>query len=82
MEVSGGKGLVSMVVPSFVEEVHRHMMVVVDSPLEVVVAMRVDQILMAPPIFDCPIPDACFHCSSHFLQHNLNQTHSQMGENS
>ena len=63
MEVNGGKGLVSLVVQSYVEErVHRHMVVVVDNqkiahhshcldmhhrmvvdnPLEVVVAMRVD----------------------------------------
>ena len=42
----GGKGLVSMVVQSYFEErVHRHMVVVVDSPLEVVVAMRIDQVL-------------------------------------
>ncbi|KAL4356699.1 hypothetical protein AHAS_Ahas09G0112800 [Arachis hypogaea] len=86
MEVSGGKGLVSMVVQSHIEEgVHRHMVVVVDnqksvhhshyldmhhkmvvdSPLEVVVAMRVDQILVAPPIFDCSNLDACSHYSSH-----------------
>ncbi|KAL4275030.1 hypothetical protein AHAS_Ahas20G0066400 [Arachis hypogaea] len=28
------------------------------------------QILVAPPIFDCPILDACSHCNRHFLQHN------------
>ena len=83
MEVIGGKGLVSMVVQSHVEErVHRHMVVVVDSPLEVVVAMRVDQILVAPPIFDCSNLDAYFHYSFLFLQHNYNQTHSQRGESS
>ncbi|KAL4381263.1 hypothetical protein AHAS_Ahas04G0116000 [Arachis hypogaea] len=103
MEVNGGKGLVSMVVQSYVEEgVHRHMVVVVDnqksahhshclnmyhrmvvdSPLEVVVAKRVDQILLAPPIFDCPNLDACSHCNLLFLQYNYNQTHSQRGENS
>ena len=83
MEVIGGKGLVSMVVQSHVEErVHRHMVVVVDSPLEVVVAKRVDQILVAPPIFDCPNLDACSHCNLLFLQHNCNQTQSQRGESS
>ena len=83
MEVNGGKGLVSMVVQSHVEErVHRHMVVVVDSPLEVVVAMRVDQILVAPPIFDCSNLDACSHCNFFFLQHYCNQTHSQRGESS
>ena len=83
MEVNGGKGLVSMVVQSYIEEgVHRHMVVVVDSPLEVVVAMRVDQILVAPPIFDCSNLDACSHCNFFFLQHNCNQTHSQRGESS
>ena len=83
MEVNGGKGLVSVVVQSCVEErVHRHMVVVVDSPLEVVVAMRVDQILVAPPIFDCSNLDACSHCNFFFLQHNCNQTRSDGGENS
>ncbi|KAL4329253.1 hypothetical protein AHAS_Ahas13G0281600 [Arachis hypogaea] len=68
MEVIGGKGLVSMVVQSHVEEgVHRHMMVVVDSPLEVVVAKRVDQILVVPPIFDCSNLDACSHCEMETL---------------
>jgi len=62
MRVFGSKGLVSMVVQSYVEGAHRRMVVVVDnqknahhshcldmhhrtvvdSPLEVVVAMRVD----------------------------------------
>ena len=42
-----------------------HHGMVVDSPLEVVVPMRVDQILVAPPIFDCSILDACSHYSSH-----------------
>ncbi|KAL4344209.1 hypothetical protein AHAS_Ahas11G0155500 [Arachis hypogaea] len=50
------------------------MEVVVDSPLEVVVAMRVDQILVAPPIFDCSNFDACSHCNFFFLQHYCNQT--------
>ena len=83
MEVNGGKGLVSLVVQSYVEErVDRHMVVVIDSPLEVVVAMRVDQIPVAPPIFDCSNLDACSHCNFFFLQHNCNQTHSQRGESS
>ena len=103
MKVNGGKGLVSMVVQSHVEEgVHRHMVVVVDnqesvhhspcldmhhrmvvdSPLEVVVAMMVDQILVAPPIFDCSNLDACSHYNFLFLQYNCNQTHSQRGESS
>ncbi|KAL4306515.1 hypothetical protein AHAS_Ahas16G0186000 [Arachis hypogaea] len=50
--------------------------------LEEGVAKRVDQILMAPLIFDCPILDASLHCNLHFLQHNCNHTHSQRGENS
>ncbi|KAL4374108.1 hypothetical protein AHAS_Ahas05G0148800 [Arachis hypogaea] len=103
MEVNGGKGFVSTMVQSCVEEVvHQHMIghvgyqksahhshcldmhhrMVVDSPLEVVVAMRVDQILVAPPIFDCSKLDACSHCNFLFLQHNCNQTHSQRGESS
>ena len=83
MVVFGGEGLVSMVIQSHVEErVYRHMVVVVDSPLEVVVAMRVDQILVAPPIFDCSNLDACSHCNFFFLQHNCNQTHNQRGESS
>ncbi|KAL4357415.1 hypothetical protein AHAS_Ahas09G0184400 [Arachis hypogaea] len=53
---------------------------VVDSPLEVVVAMRVDQILVTPPIFDSSILDACSHCNFLFLQRSCNQTHSQRGE--
>ncbi|KAL4374427.1 hypothetical protein AHAS_Ahas05G0180700 [Arachis hypogaea] len=59
-----------------------HHRTVVDRPLEVVVAMKVDQILMAPPIFDCSFLDACSHCNLLFLQHNCNQTHSQRGESS
>jgi len=104
MEVFGGKGLVSMVVQSYVEEgAHRcvvvgidchekvhhnhclsmhHGMVVSRSTLEGVVAKRVDQILVAPPIFDCPNLDACSHCNLLFLQHNYNHTRSQRGENS
>ncbi|KAL4293783.1 hypothetical protein AHAS_Ahas18G0162600 [Arachis hypogaea] len=58
------------------------MVVVVDSPLEVVVAMRVDQILVAPPIFDYSNLEACSPCNFLFLQHNCNQTHNQRGENS
>ncbi|KAL4350280.1 hypothetical protein AHAS_Ahas10G0126200 [Arachis hypogaea] len=70
------------------EEVHHnhclgiHHGTVVDSTLEVVISKRVDQILVAPPIFDCPILDESLHCNLHFLQHNCNQTHSQRGENS
>ncbi|KAL4381632.1 hypothetical protein AHAS_Ahas04G0152900 [Arachis hypogaea] len=59
-----------------------HRMVVARNTLEGVVAKRVDQILVAPPIFDCPNVDACFHWNLHFLRHNCNQTHSQRGENS
>ena len=81
MVVFSGKGLVSMVVQSYVEEgIHRRMVVVVDnqksahhshcldmhhrmvvsySALEGIVAKRVDQILVAPPIFDCSDLDAC-----------------------
>ncbi|KAL4374165.1 hypothetical protein AHAS_Ahas05G0154500 [Arachis hypogaea] len=59
-----------------------HHRMVVDSPLEVVVAMRVDQILVAPPIFDTSNLDARCHYNLHFLQHNCNQTHSQRGESS
>ncbi|KAL4350507.1 hypothetical protein AHAS_Ahas10G0148900 [Arachis hypogaea] len=54
-----------------------HHRMVVDSPLEVVVAMRVDQILVAPPIFDTSNLDACSHYNFLFLQHNCNQTQSQ-----
>ncbi|KAL4329944.1 hypothetical protein AHAS_Ahas13G0350700 [Arachis hypogaea] len=70
------------------EEVHHshclgsyHRMVV-DSALEVVVAKRVDQILVAPHIFDSSNLDVYFHYSFLFLQHNCNQTHSQRGESS
>ncbi|KAL4357673.1 hypothetical protein AHAS_Ahas09G0210200 [Arachis hypogaea] len=52
------------------------------STLERVIAMEVVHKLEAPPTFDCPILDACSHCSFYSLQHNLNQTHSQRGENS
>ncbi|KAL4397198.1 hypothetical protein AHAS_Ahas01G0167900 [Arachis hypogaea] len=51
-----------------------HHRTVVESPLEVVVAKRVDQILVAPPIFDCPNLDACSHCNLLYLQHNCNLT--------
>ncbi|KAL4315060.1 hypothetical protein AHAS_Ahas15G0147300 [Arachis hypogaea] len=71
------------------EEIHHnhclgmhHRMVVAHSTLEEVVAKRVDQILVTPPIFDCPILDAGLHCNLYFLQHNCNHTHSQRGENS
>ncbi|KAL4330421.1 hypothetical protein AHAS_Ahas13G0398400 [Arachis hypogaea] len=57
-------------------------MVLAHSKLVEVVAKRVDQILVAPPISDCPNLDACSHCSFHSLQHNCDQTHSQRGENS
>ncbi|KAL4329956.1 hypothetical protein AHAS_Ahas13G0351900 [Arachis hypogaea] len=56
--------------------------VLVHSASEEVVAKRVDQILVAPPIFDFPILDTSLYCNLHFLQHNCNQTHSQRGENS
>ncbi|KAL4344720.1 hypothetical protein AHAS_Ahas11G0206600 [Arachis hypogaea] len=103
MVVFGSRGLVSVVVQSYMEEgVHRYFVVgvdcheevhhnhclgkhhrmVVDSALEVVIAKRVDQILVAPPIIDCPILDLSFHCSLLYLQHDCNQTHSQRGENS
>ncbi|KAL4357342.1 hypothetical protein AHAS_Ahas09G0177100 [Arachis hypogaea] len=59
-----------------------HHRMVVDSPLEVVVAMRIDQILVTPPIFDCSILGTCCHCNLLFLQHSCNQTHSQRGESS
>ncbi|KAL4276399.1 hypothetical protein AHAS_Ahas20G0203300 [Arachis hypogaea] len=49
-----------------------HIMVVGYSALEGVVAKRVDQILMAPPFFDCSNLDACSHYSFHSLQHNWN----------
>ncbi|KAL4357487.1 hypothetical protein AHAS_Ahas09G0191600 [Arachis hypogaea] len=52
------------------------------SMLVEVIAKRVDQILVAPPIFDSPILDAYSHCNFHSLQQNLNQTHNQRGENS
>ncbi|KAL4276204.1 hypothetical protein AHAS_Ahas20G0183800 [Arachis hypogaea] len=88
MVLFGSRGLVSMVVQSYVEEgVHRYFVVrvdcheevhhnhclgkyhimVVDSALEVVVAKRVDQILVALFIFDCPILDPSFHCNLLFL---------------
>ncbi|KAL4371328.1 hypothetical protein AHAS_Ahas06G0154800 [Arachis hypogaea] len=59
-----------------------HHIMVVGCPLEVVVAMRVDQILVAPPIFDYSIIGACFHYNFLFLKHNCNQTHSKRGESS
>ncbi|KAL4321355.1 hypothetical protein AHAS_Ahas14G0102200 [Arachis hypogaea] len=88
--VVGDKGQRCMVeVVNCHEEVHHnhrvdmHLgMTLAHSTLEGVVAKRVDQILVAPPIFDRPILDTCSHCSFHSLQHNLNQTHSQRGENS
>ncbi|KAL4344002.1 hypothetical protein AHAS_Ahas11G0134800 [Arachis hypogaea] len=57
-------------------------MALAHSKLVEVVAKRVVHKLEAPSTFDCPILNACSHCSFHFLQHNLNQTHSQRGENS
>ena len=59
-----------------------HIMVIGYSALEGVVAKRVDQILVAPPIFDSSNLDAYSHCNFFFLQHNCNQTHSQRGESS
>ncbi|KAL4306681.1 hypothetical protein AHAS_Ahas16G0202600 [Arachis hypogaea] len=59
-----------------------HRMVVGYSALEGIVAKRVDQILVAPPIFDSSNLDVYFHYSFLFLQHNYNQTHSQRGERS
>ncbi|KAL4316208.1 hypothetical protein AHAS_Ahas15G0262100 [Arachis hypogaea] len=59
-----------------------HGMTLARSTLERVVAMEVVHKLKAPPTFDCPILDKCSYCSFHSLQHNLNQTHSQRGENS
>ncbi|KAL4356672.1 hypothetical protein AHAS_Ahas09G0110100 [Arachis hypogaea] len=59
-----------------------HGMALARSTSERVVAMEVVHKLEAPPIFDCPNLDVCSHCSFHFLQHNLNQNQSQMGENS
>ena len=65
------------------ERVHRNYclgmnckMVVVHGILEGVVAKRVDQILMAPSIFDCFDLDACSCYSSHSLQQYQNQTQS------
>ncbi|KAL4321671.1 hypothetical protein AHAS_Ahas14G0133800 [Arachis hypogaea] len=67
-----------VVLVGYHEEVHHnyclgmhHRMVVGHNALEGVVANRVDQILVAPPIFDCPNIDACLHYSFHSLQHNL-----------
>ncbi|KAL4344090.1 hypothetical protein AHAS_Ahas11G0143600 [Arachis hypogaea] len=51
-----------------------HRMVVGDSALEGVVANKVDQILVTPPIFDSSNFDAYFHYSFHFLQQHWNQT--------
>ena len=71
------------------EEVHHNYclgmhnrMVVGHSALEEVVAKTVDQILVAPPIFDCSNHDACCHYNLLFLQHNYNHALSQRGENS
>ncbi|KAL4315897.1 hypothetical protein AHAS_Ahas15G0231000 [Arachis hypogaea] len=52
-----------------------HRIVVGYSALEGVVAERVDQILVAPPIFDCSNLDAYFHYSFYSLQKHWNQTH-------
>ncbi|KAL4287954.1 hypothetical protein AHAS_Ahas19G0237800 [Arachis hypogaea] len=57
-------------------------MVLAHSAMKEVVSKKVDQKHVAPPIFDCPILDASLHCSSHFLQHSCNHTHSQRDENS
>ncbi|KAL4371689.1 hypothetical protein AHAS_Ahas06G0190900 [Arachis hypogaea] len=96
MRANGEKGLLSMVVQSYVEEVvHKHMvglvgnykgvhhnyclgihhkMVVGYSALEGVIAKRVDQILVAPPIFDSSNLNACSHYSFYSLQQHWNQT--------
>ncbi|KAL4306341.1 hypothetical protein AHAS_Ahas16G0168600 [Arachis hypogaea] len=50
---------------------HRRM-VIAHGTLEEVVSERVDQILVAPPIFDYSDLDACSYYSVHSLQHNLN----------
>jgi len=50
----------------------RRRMVVAHGTLEEVAVERVDQILVAPPIFDYSDLDACSHYSVHSLQHNLN----------
>ncbi|KAL4380920.1 hypothetical protein AHAS_Ahas04G0081700 [Arachis hypogaea] len=55
--------------------------VLAHSVLEEVVAKMVVHKLKAPPTFDYSILDACSNFSFHSLQHNLNQTHSQRGEN-
>ncbi|KAL4396792.1 hypothetical protein AHAS_Ahas01G0127300 [Arachis hypogaea] len=59
-----------------------HGMVVACSTLDGVVAKRVDQILVAPPIFDCSNHDACCHYNLLFLYHNYNHARSQRGEKS
>ncbi|KAL4330202.1 hypothetical protein AHAS_Ahas13G0376500 [Arachis hypogaea] len=51
-----------------------HRMVVGYSALEGVVAKRVDQILVAPPIFDSSNLDAYFHYNFYSLQQHWNQT--------
>ncbi|KAL4315324.1 hypothetical protein AHAS_Ahas15G0173700 [Arachis hypogaea] len=51
-----------------------HRMVVGNSALEGVVAKRVNQILVAPPIFDSSNLDACSHYFFHSLQQHWNQT--------
>ncbi|KAL4276737.1 hypothetical protein AHAS_Ahas20G0237100 [Arachis hypogaea] len=56
-----------------------HGMALAHSTLEEIIAMKVDQMLEAPPTFDCPILDGCSHCKSYLLQHSYNQTHSQRG---
>ncbi|KAL4315615.1 hypothetical protein AHAS_Ahas15G0202800 [Arachis hypogaea] len=50
---------------------HRRM-VIAHGTLEEVVAERVDQILVAPPIFDFSNLHAYSHYSVHSLQYNLN----------
>ncbi|KAL4328591.1 hypothetical protein AHAS_Ahas13G0215400 [Arachis hypogaea] len=51
-----------------------HNLVVGYSALEGVIAKRVDQILVAPPIFDSFNLDAYSHYSFHSLQQHWNQT--------
>jgi len=65
----------SLVEVGYHEKVHRNYclgmhcrMVVVHGTLESVVAERVDQILVAPSIFDCFDLDACSCYSFHSLQ--------------
>ncbi|KAL4276007.1 hypothetical protein AHAS_Ahas20G0164100 [Arachis hypogaea] len=51
-----------------------HRMVIGYSALVGVIAKRVDQILVAPPIFHSSNLDVCSHYSFHSLQQHWNQT--------